>query len=57
MIAAHIVRGLSLVSLISTKIFFNAGCKVSFDKEAYGVYYKESAAMIKKENAASGCGT
>ena len=37
---AHIVPGLSHSSLISTKVFCDAGCKVVFDEWECRVYYK-----------------
>ena len=40
MTEAHIVPGLSHSSLISTKVFCDAGCKVFFDEFECKVYYK-----------------
>ncbi len=40
MIEAHIVPGLTHSSLISTRKFCDAGCKVSFDKGECRVSYK-----------------
>ena len=39
MTQAHIVPGLAHSSLISTKVFCNAGCKVSFDELECRVYF------------------
>ena len=46
MIVAHIVPGLSHSSLISTKVFCDAGCKVMFDEWEWKVYYKGELMLI-----------
>ena len=40
MTEAHIVPGLSHASLISTRKFCDAGCKVSFDEDECRIFYK-----------------
>ena len=42
---AHIVPGLSQSSLISTRKFCDAGCKVKFDETGYKVYYQGKLVM------------
>jgi hypothetical protein len=46
MTEAHIVPGLSHASLISTRKFCDAGCKVSFDEEECRVFYKNKLVLI-----------
>ena len=45
MTEAHIVPGLAHSSLISTKKFCEAGCKVVFDEEECRVYYKDKLVL------------
>ena len=45
MTEAHIVPGLAHSSLISTKIFCEAGCKVVFDETECRVYYKDKLVL------------
>jgi len=46
MTGAHIVPGLSHASLISTRKFCDAGCRVAFDQEECRVYYKNKLVLI-----------
>ena len=46
MTEAHIVPGLSHASLISTRKFCDAGCRVAFDEDECRVYYKNNLVLI-----------
>ena len=50
MTEAHIVPGLSHSSLISTRKFCDAGCKVVFDMTECRVYYKNSLVLTGKRD-------
>ena len=47
MIEAHIMLGLAHSSLISTRMFCNAGCKVTFDKGERRVNYKGKLVLTR----------
>ena len=48
MTEAHIVPGLAHSSLISTRKFCDAGCKVTFDMDECKVYYKNELVLVGK---------
>ena len=50
MTEAHIVPGLAHASLISTRIVFEAGCKVIFDADKFRVYYKGNLVLSGGKN-------
>ncbi len=50
MTQAHIVPGLAHSSLISTKVFCDAGCKVSFDELECRVYFKNKLMLAGKRD-------
>ena len=53
MTEAHIVPGLSHSSLISTRKFCDAGCKVVFDAAECRVYYKDSLVLVGDRDPAT----
>ena len=54
MTEAHIVPGLAHASLISTRNFCDAGCKVMFDKEECRVYFKNKLVLVGGRDVATG---
>ena len=47
---AHILTGLEHSSLISTQIFCNAGCQVSFNMDECRVYYNSKLVLTGVQN-------
>ena len=47
MTEAHAVSGLEHLSVISTKKFCKAGCKVVFREQEYRVYYKDEIVLSR----------
>ena len=54
MTEAHIVPGLSHSSLISTRKFCDAGCKVIFDIDECRIYYNEQLVLIGDRDPTTG---
>jgi hypothetical protein len=54
MTEAHIVPGLSHSSLISTRKFCDAGCKVTFDADECRVYYGQKLVLSGKRDTQTG---
>ena len=54
MTEAHTVLGLAHASLISTRKFCNAGCKVMFDKEECRVYFKNKLVLVGGRDITTG---
>ena len=54
MTVAHIVPGLSHSSLISTKVFCDAGCKVMFDELECRIYYKGELILTSRRDKKTG---
>ena len=54
MTEAHIVPGLTHSSLISTRKFCDAGCKVVFDEDECRVYYKRKLVLSGRRDRKSG---
>lgn len=48
---AHIVPGLTQMSLISTQKFCDAGCKVTFDVNECRVYYLDKLVLVGTRDA------
>ena len=54
MTEAHIVPGLAHASLISTRKFCDAGCKVVFDEKECSVYFKGKLVLVGGRDKATG---
>ena len=54
MTEAHIVPGLAHASLISTRKFCDAGCKVMFGGDECRVYFKDEIVLVGGRDAAIG---
>ena len=54
MTEAHIVPGLAHASLILTRKFCDAGCKVMFDKEECRVYFKNKLVLVGVRDVTTG---